>query len=423
MAIIPSGHGDLPNPQAWQDANGAIPPAQYSAVPPNTNFPQNGDGRFWYSVNAFAPNPAAGLITFIGDPLYVSGTVAIQWSLTQKANDGSSVVVSYSTDGVTFTNTTISPQLQYGSIQNGQIVVPLVANAGLQIKVQATGGVSSSTATLNQLALAISRNFNEGISWDGLTGDSTSAQDPINYNCSRLDFTGFPSATLAQLRQRLLIRAGFAAQAASPPPAIAAFMNDHLLGSQNYLYRKYTALHTRRFFRWKLNPGQRFYSLKDNDEDVLGKFQLDPLKTIEWVGIQDSRNVWYPMIEGIPPQLYTMVSKPWRPARYDIRQAIEVYPAPDQTYYMWVRANFGLLSFVNDSDTTTIDSELVFLHALANVKAHYGHPDASNIEAQANSYRGELVAGSHKTAHYIPGVIAVPPAVRPTLIQFNPQGS
>lgn len=175
MAITPSGHGDLPNPQAWQDANGAIPPAQYSAVPPNTNFPQNGDGRFWYSVNAFAPNPTAGIITFIGDPNYVTGTVAIQWSVTQVANDGSDVVISYSTDGVTFTPTTISPQLQYAGIQNGQIIVPLVANAGLQIKVQATGGVSSSTATLNELAFAISRNFNEGISWDGLTGDSTSA--------------------------------------------------------------------------------------------------------------------------------------------------------------------------------------------------------------------------------------------------------
>jgi hypothetical protein len=146
---------------------------------------------------------------------------------------------------------------------------------------------------------------------------------------------------------------------------------------------------------------------------------MDPLKPIEWAGIQDTRNVWYPLIEGIPPQLYTMITKPWRPARYTIRQAIEVYPAPDQTYWLWLRGNFGLMSFVNDSDITTLDSELVYLHALALAKAHYGQPDANNVESMANAYRKELVAGTHTTAHYIPGTVAVPPAVRPTLIQYT----
>jgi Concanavalin A-like lectin/glucanases superfamily len=207
------------------------------------------------------------------------------------------------------------------------------------------------------------------------------------------------------------------------PPNLAAVVNDFLNEGQIYLYRRYLQLHTKRFFRWKVNPGQRFYSLKDNDEDVLCNFTMDPLKSIEWVGIQDSRNVWYPLIQGIPPQLYTMITKPWRPARYDIRQAIELYPMPDQTYWLWIKGHFGLMSFVNDSDTTTIDCNLVFLHALANAKAHYGQPDAANIAAQANAYRAELIAGTHQTAHYLPGTIAVPPAVRPTLIQFDQGGS
>jgi hypothetical protein len=95
---------------------------------------------------------------------------------------------------------------------------------------------------------------------------------------------------------------------------------------------------------------------------------------------------------------------------------------PDQTYWLWIKAHFGLMSFINPTDTTTLDSELVFLHALANAKAHYGQPDANNVEAQANAYRAELIAGTHQTAHYLPGTIAVPPAVRPTLIQFDPAG-
>ena len=204
------------------------------------------------------------------------------------------------------------------------------------------------------------------------------------------------------------------------PPNLIAVINDFLESAQRYLYRRYKQLHTTRLFRWKVNPGQRFYSLKDNDEDVLcTDFNMDPNKRIEWAGIQDSRNVWYPLVQGIPPQLYTMINKPWRPARYEIRQAIEVYPTPDQTYWMWFKGHFGLQTFENDGDLTTLDAELVFLWALANAKAHYGQRDANDIAAQANDYRKELIAGTHQTASYIPGTVAVPPAVRPTLIQYQ----
>jgi hypothetical protein len=200
---------------------------------------------------------------------------------------------------------------------------------------------------------------------------------------------------------------------------MAAFINNALYTGQTYLYRRYSALHTKRLFRWKIIPGQRFYSLLDNDENTLSNYHMDPLKKIEWAGIQDTRNVWYPLIEGIPPQLYTMITKPWRPARYQITAGIEIYPAPDQTYWMWMRGHFGLTSFVNPDDPCTIDSEMLYLHVMALCKAHYGQPDASNWEAMANAYRGELIAGTHATAHYIPGTIAVPPAVRPTLIQYQ----
>jgi hypothetical protein len=216
-----------------------------------------------------------------------------------------------------------------------------------------------------------------------------------------------------------MYRLGFAAQAANPPPGMTALLTQFLQDSQSVLYRKHSSLHTRRFFRWKMVPGVRFYSLKDNDEDPLGAFSLTPTKTIEWVGVQDNRNVWYPLIQGIPPQLYTMITKPWRPARYEIRQAIEIYPVPDQTYWLWVKGHFGLMPFAISTDKTTLDSELVYLHALANAKAHYGQPDANNVMSQAADYLGQLTAGTHGTRTYVPGTTAVPPAIRPTLIQYE----
>lgn len=422
MTIQVGGHGDLVDPNAWQDAAGNVPPNQYNNVPVNVNYPLNGDGRYWFQANANAAISTFSPVIFIGDPNFIStGSVNLQWSIVQAANDGSIPNISYLTSGGTWTTATLSSAgTQLGGIQNGQIIIPLntlTSVSTLKFQCYTTSGAALTTASLYQIAVAVTRNVTEGLSWD-----SPNPFDPINYNAACIDNV-VPTSTLAALRQRVLIRLGFSNQAANPPPGMAALVNDFLQGAQTYLYRRYLQLHTKRLFRWKVNPGQRFYSLKDNDEDVLCNYQMDPLKNIEWAGIQDSRNVWYPLIQGIPPQLYTMITKPWRPARYDIRQAIELYPMPDQTYWLWMKGHFGLTNFTLDTSSTTLDSELVFLHALANAKSHYGQPDANNVESQANAYRGELIAGTHQTAHYLPGTVAVPPAVRPTLIQFDASGS
>jgi hypothetical protein len=417
MTVVVGGQSDITDPNAWQDVAGNVPPAEYSNVPYNVNYPLNGDGRYWFQTNAFATN-TSGPITFIGNQSFVStGSVSLQWSVVQAANDGSSPFLAYLTSGSTWTTATLSSAgAQLGGIQNGNVIIPLntlTTTAALKLQVYSTGGSVLSTAKPYQVAIAITRNITESISWD-----NPNPFDPVNYNAACMDSV-VPTATMSSLSVRMLIRLGFANQATNPPPGMLSLIQEFLSSAQTYLYKRYLQLHTKRFFRWKVNPGQRFYSIKDNDEDVLCNFTMDPLKSIEWAGIQDTRNVWYPLIQGIPPQLYTMIAKPWRPARYDIRQAIELYPMPDQTYWLWVKGHFGLSSFLNPTDSTTLDAELVFLHALANAKAHYGQADANNIQAEANAYRLELIAGTHQTAHYLPGTIAVPPAVRPTLIQFD----
>jgi len=418
MPVVLGGQGDVLDPNAWTDTSGNVPPNQFSNVPFNVNFPLNGDGRYWFSTNTFATN-TSGPITFLGNLAFVStGSINLQWSVVQAATDGSTPQLAYLTSGSAWTTATLtSAGAQLGGIQNGQIIVPLntlTSLSVLKLQVYSTGGISSASAKPYQVAIAITRNINEGLTWD-----NPNPFDPISYNAACMDNV-VPTATMSSLSARILVRLGFSNQATNPPPGMALLVQDFLTSAQTYLYKRYLQLHTKRLFRWKVNPGQRFYSLKDNDEDVLCNFTMDPLKSIEWAGIQDTRNVWYPLVQGIPPSLYTMITKPWRPARYDIRQAIELYPAPDQTYFLWIKGHFGLMSFINWTDSTTLDSELVFLHALANAKSHYGQPDANNIEAQANAYRGELIAGTHQTAHYVPGAVTVPPAVRPVLLSYIP---
>lgn len=217
------------------------------------------------------------------------------------------------------------------------------------------------------------------------------------HNCDCNDTTG--NKTLAELRSDLMVRLGYAAQKANPPPGMSDLLNSFLIEAQELLYRRYSVLRTRRFYSWNLQAGVRFYDISANAETCTKK--LDPRK-VEWCGVELD-GIWYPLICGIPPELYTYDSGR-RPLRYEIRQCIEVWPVPDVTQgALVIKGDFGLEPFAADTDTTTIDDRLVFLLALANAKAHYGRPDASNYIAQMEQMMVNLVAGSHNTRRYIPG--------------------
>lgn len=370
------------------------------------------DGRYYWSVNAVAPIGAP--ITFVGDTALLTGNMSLGWQITQAAADGSAPNIQYSLNGgATFTTVNIgsanTPQNPIN--EAGQIEVSLVGATGIIVNCGSTGGIVTPGALPAIVAIAINRNNNETLTWD-----APNPFNPAMYNGAFADVGGVDVDTLANLRKRLLIDLGFASQAANPPAGMALYCNNALIGAQNFLHRKFTSLRQRRWFRWKLAPGQRFYSMLDNDEDILAGLHIDPNKPIEYVAIQDTRNVWYELFEGIPPYLYTMIDKPWRPARYEIRSALEVYPAPDQTYWLWIRGNYFLAPFAVDADKTTLDSEAVFLWALAKGKNHYGQTDAASIAQQAKDYTGRLIAATHKTARYIPGTRPVPSAVRPALI-------
>lgn len=249
-------------------------------------------------------------------------------------------------------------------------------------------------------------------------GEGESAMD---FNCDCTDPIGESYKTLAQLRRRMMIRLGFAVQADSPPPGMAILIDDFLQSAQTLLMEKHRELRTARFFTWEMTPGQRLYGIWDNVDECPKK--LDPLK-LKWVGIEDqgtsqepdSPGTWLPLVSGIRPEYYTTVTSWGMPSCYEIRQCIEVFPAPDRAYKLRVKADFYAEAFVADSDKTSINSELVFLWALSDAKAHYGKPDAGNIRAAAVAFLGDLKAGRHGTARYVPGASVLPNVARPLFL-------
>jgi len=229
----------------------------------------------------------------------------------------------------------------------------------------------------------------------------------VSYNCECED--GGEFRTLAELRTELVIRMGYAAQVDNLPPGYAKLMDSFLQGAQRALYRRYSVLRTERIFRWPLVEGVRFYDLDGNDDDCPKK--MDPDK-ITWVGVERG-DQWVQLRCGIRPENYGLGTTGW-PALYEIRQCIEIWPAPDDTVsYLRVKGHFGLQRFTEDTDRTTVDDEAVLLLALANAKAHEGQPDAANYVGQLEAMIANLVAGTHLTKRYVQSTRPLPLSPEP----------
>lgn len=242
--------------------------------------------------------------------------------------------------------------------------------------------------------------------------DPPVAPDTVSYNCECDDPN--PSRTMGELITEMIRRLGFSAISANPPPGMADLLRSFLQGAQRSLYRQYDVLRTERFYTWSMVVGTRFYDL-DANADACTK-QLDPRK-ITWVGISDGTEWWRPLICGIKPEFYSWNDVSGWPTHYEIRQCIEVWPAPDDAALrLRIKGHFGLEPFEGDYDQCTIDDEAVFLFALARAKAHYGQPDAANYQTDAMNYIKNLVAGSHMTRRYIPAEHDYMPPVPPVWI-------
>lgn len=182
--------------------------------------------------------------------------------------------------------------------------------------------------------------------------------------------------TLGTLRAIVSSRCGFGAQGASIG-GNAALVDSWLQNAQYQLYWMQDWKKLTKYDDITVGLGQTLvdYPANANPERILAIA----------ANIGDSSDLWRPLDEGINIEHYNTQSSPSYPMRYERYEQIEVWPECDavRTLRVWYVKNLG--AFTAETDTATLDDELILLHATATAKAHYRQPDAETWAAQLDA--------------------------------------
>ncbi len=88
------------------------------------------------------------------------------------------------------------------------------------------------------------------------------------YNCECDD--DYPRKTLAQMREFLMIRLGWAAMKDTPLPGIADTLNSFLVDAQEQIYRQYKVFRLERFFTWQMVAGLAAQNKRQSLKSLFG---------------------------------------------------------------------------------------------------------------------------------------------------------
>lgn len=348
---------------------------------------------FWngssYVIDAadipFLMNVGNGVDPFVaGDTLAAAGTIS-----HQHVSDLFLLVVGY--DALAVGTLLASASIPAGVVTPASFSVSIEGYVDAAVFLSETSTGASTYASGFDLDLTLSPNEN------------------TQYNCDCDD--DFPTETLAALREKVLIEMGYSAQLANPPANVVRKINQALEYAQKFAYQEFYDSKLERFFTWNMVEGTRFYDIPQNADACTKKLNT---ARITWVGVQENNDRWYPMVFGIPPEFYTEPQITTRPNRYEIRQCIEVWPAPgDGSYRLRIKGEVGLLRFTEDTDITTIDPDVIFYGACFRLMRRRGDADADDYAAMQQRRMEQITEAGHFTARYVPGVTVVADQPRP----------
>lgn len=185
--------------------------------------------------------------------------------------------------------------------------------------------------------------------------------------------------TLGSLRAELQTRLGFG-MSGQAGIVNSPIMDSFLRSAQEQLYWQ---------FEWRelctaeerlMGTGQALYDYPDGCN----------IERITSVAVWNGGR-WQPLTEGITLEERSLNVGVW-PLKYERFEQMEVWPVPTSQIRMRREYVKALAPFDSSNDRTSLPSELVFLMALANAKAHYKQADADRYATQLDGLLARLKA-------------------------------
>lgn len=195
-----------------------------------------------------------------------------------------------------------------------------------------------------------------------------------------------PYRTLEALRTELLARLGMGAMGASGG-ANLTLIDSFLRNGQAQLYRMQDWKHLIDYKDKTLGTDQNLLDYPTSGV-MNGSTCARDKRVLRLEYLYNGQ--WLELTEGITTEMWSTMDTLASPVRYERYSQLLIYPKADQTYTVrvWFVADLG--PFTENDHTATLDDEMVFLHALANAKAHYRQPDAPTYQGQLNTLLASL---------------------------------
>jgi len=203
--------------------------------------------------------------------------------------------------------------------------------------------------------------------------------------------------TLLSLRTELAQRLGFSSSGSGAILQQGLF-NSALRSAQEQLFFEFGDLLTHRVNDTEPGStvsGQALYNFP---------VDCDPLKPLTISVQRSSGGTYYELSVGVSVgehNISPVINDTW-PSRYDIRNEatstgivkpmLELWPTPDDAYPLKLEYNAALGEFEVDTDLTTIHPQLILLHGIVTMKAHYNQPDFQLYASQLSALLGRIKA-------------------------------
>lgn len=192
--------------------------------------------------------------------------------------------------------------------------------------------------------------------------------------------------TLEALRTELLARLGMGGMGASGGANLTS-IDSFLRNGQAQLYRMQDWKHLIDYQDKVLGTDQNLLDYPDSGVMSGASAERDKrVLRVEYL----YNGQWLELKEGITTEMWSTMETLSSPVRYERYSQLLFYPKADQSYTVrvWFVADLG--RFTKNGDAATLDDDMIFLHALANAKAHYRQPDAQTYQGQLNTLLASL---------------------------------